>query len=148
MAKTHTLIEKLHAAGHRLTAQRALVLKIIEESDEHLDAEGIWKRAGEMQAQIDLATVYRTLSVLKELGLVQQRYFAREHKREMFESALKPEHYHFKCLGCGEVVEFQTTRIQKARAELSAELGVSISHACVCFEGYCSQCLRRSDSEV
>ena len=80
-------------------------MKILEESDEHLDADGIWQRAGEMQAQLNLATVYRTLAVLKEMGLVQQRYFAREHKREIYESSLKPEHYHFTCLGCGGVVD-------------------------------------------
>ena len=142
MTTMHTLNEKLHAAGHRLTAQRRLVLEIIEESQEHLDAEGIWQRAMELHAQINLATVYRTLAVLKEMGLVQQRYFAREHKREVFESALKPEHFHFTCLGCGEVIEFQTSRIHQARSELSSEVGVDITHACVCFEGYCSTCLK------
>jgi len=147
MINQDTLNEKLHAAGHRLTAQRALVLKIIEESDDHLDAEGIWQCASEMQAQVNLATVYRTLSVLKEMGLVQQRYFARDHKREVYESALKPEHYHFTCIGCGAVVEFQTTRILQARAELSAEVGVDITHACVCFEGHCKQCSDNSNSE-
>ena len=148
MAALRKLDKRLHAAGRRLTVQRALVLKIIEESEEHLDAETIWQRATEMQAQLNLATVYRTLVVLKEMGLVQQRYFARDHKREVYESALKPEHYHFTCLGCGNIVEFETTRIQQVRTELSEEVGVGITHACVCFEGYCRNCAEKDCSEV
>ena len=140
MSTKQEFVEKLHATGHRLTPQRALVLKIIEESEDHLDAEAIWQRAQELQGQINLATIYRNLSVLKEMGLVQQHYFAREHKREMYESALKPEHYHFTCLDCGAVVEFETTRIQQARTELAAEIGVQITHGCVYFEGYCNSC--------
>lgn len=148
MSDKQEFVEKLHAIGHRLTPQRALVLKIIEESEGHVDAEAIWQRARELQGQINLATIYRTLSVLKEMGLVQQRYFAREHKREVYESTLKPEHYHFTCLDCGEVVEFETARIQQARTELASEIGVQITHGCVCFEGYCSSCSIKHKSEA
>ena len=148
MTAQSNLDETLHATGRRLTAQRALVLKIIEESKDHLDVETIWQRANEIQTQLNLATVYRTLAVLKEMGFVQQRYFARDHKREVYESALKPEHFHFTCLGCGEIVEFETTRIQQARTELSEEVGVGITHACVCFEGYCSRCTENDCLEV
>jgi len=148
MTTQSNLDETLHATGRRLTVQRALVLKIIEESEEHLDAETIWQRATEMQEQLNLATVYRTLAVLKEMGLVQQRYFARDHKREVYESALKPEHYHFTCLDCGNIVEFETARIQQVRTELSEEVSVSITHACVCFEGYCRNCAEKDCLEV
>ena len=140
MHTPNSLDEKLHSAGHRLTPQRALVMKIIEDSSEHLDAEAIWQQASEKRSKINLATVYRTLSVLKEMGLVQQRYFAREHKRELYEFAQKPEHFHFTCLRCGEVIEFETTRVQQARSELSEDLGMNITHGCVCFEGLCRTC--------
>jgi Fe2+ or Zn2+ uptake regulation protein len=131
----------LHARGKRLTPQRRAILDILESSGEHLDAQNIWMRAQERDEHVNLATVYRTLNVLKRMGLVEQRYFAREHKREIYESAAKPEHYHFTCLGCGAVVEFQTHHVMAARRTLEREHGLELSHACVCFEGYCRECV-------
>jgi Fur family ferric uptake transcriptional regulator len=134
------LSDSLHATGRRMTPQRALVLSILHESDEHLDAEAIWQQARTRDASINLATVYRTLTVLKDMGLVEQRYFARDHKREYYEAVGKHDHYHFTCRGCGKVIELETPRIRQARRELSAEHGLRIVHACICFEGYCAEC--------
>lgn len=135
--------DSLHAAGRRLTPQRALVLSVLQEAEGHLDAEAIWKLAAAKNTDLNLATVYRTLTVLKEMGLVEQRYFARDHKREYFEAVGKREHYHFTCLGCGRVIELETPRIRQARQELSAALGLRFLHACICFEGYCPECAAR-----
>ena len=134
------LSDSLHASGRRLTPQRALILSILQHSDEHLDAEAIWQTAQRRDASLNLATVYRTLAVLKEMGLIEQRYFARDHKREFYEAVGKREHYHFTCLGCGEVIEFETPRIGQARREISETLGLRLVSACVCFEGYCAKC--------
>ena len=135
--------ERLAAAGLRVTSQRLLVLEILDEADEHLDAEAIYERARQLDPRVSLATVYRTLAKLKEAGLVEQRYFARDHKREYYESAKKEEHYHFTCLGCGKVIEVHTSRIAQARQELSEELGLEFTHACICFEGFCPDCAAR-----
>ncbi len=131
---------QLAQAGLRATPQRLLVLEILREADEHLDAEAIYERARRRDPRISLATVYRTLAKLKEVGLVEQRYFARDHKREYYEATGKAEHYHFTCLGCGKVIEVETPRIAQARAELSEALGLEFTHACICFEGYCAEC--------
>ncbi len=139
--------ESLHAAGRRMTPQRALVLSILQEADEHLDAEAIWQQARGRDASINLATVYRTLAVLKEMGLVEQRYFARDHKREFYEAVGKREHYHFTCLGCGRVIEVETPRIRQARRELSDSIGLRFVHACICFEGYCAECAAAAPDE-
>lgn len=139
--------ESLHAAGRRLTPQRALVLNILQDADDHLDAEAIWKKAVVQNPDLNLATVYRTLTVLKEMGLVEQRYFARDHKREYFEAVGKREHYHFTCLGCGQVIELETPRIRQARQELGAALGLQFLHACICFEGYCAACAARTEAD-
>ncbi len=134
---------ELTRAGLRVTPQRLLVLEILHEADEHLDAEAIYARAKDRDPRISLATVYRTLSKLKEVGLVEQRYFARDHKREYYEATGKGEHYHFTCLGCGKVIEVETPRIAQARAELSVALGLEFTHACICFEGFCPECAAR-----
>lgn len=132
--------ERLEAEGLRITPQRLQVLQILDEAKEHLDAEAIYLRARERDPNLSLATVYRTLSKLKEMGLVEQRYFAREHRREYYEATGREEHYHFTCLGCGQVIEVCTPRIAQARHELTEQLGLVFAHACVCFEGYCAAC--------
>ncbi len=139
--------QELTSAGLRVTPQRLMVLEILHEADEHLDAEAIYERARERDPRISLATVYRTLAKLKEVGLVEQRYFARDHKREYYEATGKGEHYHFTCLGCGKVIEVETPRIAQARAELSAALGLEFTHACICFEGFCPECAARRREE-
>lgn len=138
----HKLTRSLHDSGRRLTPQRALILSIIEGTSEHLDAAQILELAQRANPNLNLATVYRTLTVLKEMGLVQQRYFARDHKREYYEASTKREHYHFTCLECGRIVEVQTPRLMQARQELAQQLGLVFTHTCVCFEGYCAECAR------
>ncbi|MFQ5857046.1 MAG: Fur family transcriptional regulator [Anaerolineae bacterium] len=130
----------LRNEGLRVTAQRALILDILRESDEHLDADDIYFRARRQDPKLSLSTVYRTLSILKEMGLVSQRYFARDHGREYYESSAAPEHYHFTCVSCGQIVEFETPLIEQLKRDLVMEHGVRFSYACICFEGYCAEC--------
>lgn len=144
----NALGDTLHASGRRMTSQRRTVLEILESSDTHLHAEGIWERAQSRGEKINLATVYRTLSVLNEMGLVNQRYFARNHKREEYESSKKPEHFHFTCLSCGDVIEFSTSFMNAMRAELEKEKSVQLTHTCLCFEGYCSSCKENSSMQM
>lgn len=132
--------DRLRAAGQRITAQRVLLIRLLDESDQHLDAEALYERARGEMPDINLSTVYRNLAVLKQAGLVEQRYFARDHGREYYESSAGSEHYHFTCQVCGKVVEFSTPLIARARADLQLLHGVHVRHACICFEGVCAQC--------
>ncbi len=139
-AKIHSSIRQmLRQRGLRATPQRLLVLQILEDVGEHLDAENIWLRGKDYDPSLSLATVYRTLHLLEENDLVSQRYFSRDHKKEYYELQ-KEEHYHFTCQRCGKVIEIHTPRIEQARQELAKELGLVFTHACICFEGYCSSC--------
>ncbi len=133
-------LANLRASGHRITSQRQIVLQVVETSAEHLDAEAIYRRAREKDPKISLATVYRTLTVLKDMGLIEQRYLARDHAREHYEPVGAPQHYHFTCLGCRQVIEFQSPRVKEMTAELQRALGVQVAHACICLEGYCQTC--------
>jgi len=133
-------LDALRATGHRITPQRQLVLEVIESSPEHLDAEAIYQRVRKKDSHIGLATVYRTLTVLKDMGLIEQRYLARNHDREFYEPVGAPEHHHFTCLSCHTVVEFQSPRVKQMRADLQGELGLEIGRVCICIEGYCRSC--------
>ena len=130
----------LHSQGMRLTGQRKLILQVLEDTGGHLDAEAVFERAHKRDERVSLATVYRTLELLKKMGLVDQHYTSREHLREVYEPVGAEEHYHFSCLRCGKVVEFQSPLIDRARKQLAQELGINILHGCACFEGYCAAC--------
>ena len=140
MESKKSLEVQLRESGRRLTPQRRLILSILDNTDDHLDADELFVRARETDSRLNLATVYRTLGVLKEMDLVEQRYFARDHKREYYETVRKGEHYHFTCVVCGEIIEVETPRIRQARVEIAALTGVQFTHVCVCFEGHCADC--------
>ena len=130
----------LRISGHRITPQRQIVLDVVENSGEHLDAEAIYRRAQAQDPAISLATVYRTLAVLKNQGLIEQRYLTREHAREHYELAGAPEHSHFTCVGCHQVIECKSPRVAQLRAEVRRDLGLRVTNACLCLEGYCPDC--------
>jgi len=130
----------LRGQGRRITTQRALLLRIIEQSGGHLDAEAIYLRAKKENPRLSLSTVYRTLGVLKGMDLVEQRYFARQHQREEYEPKGTPEHYHFTCRGCRKVIEFEAPLMDEVRRDLVRRHHVELTHACMCLEGYCADC--------
>lgn len=133
------LRESLRVVGLRVTPQRMLVLEILERGA-HLDAMAIYQRAAKAHRGLSLATVYRTLTALTEAGLIEQRYLDSDHSREFYETVRGPEHYHMTCLGCGEVIEFETRRIRQVRSELEGEKGWALQRTCLCIEGYCPKC--------
>ncbi len=132
----------LHDKGFRITEQRRIVLDVISDNGGHLTAEQIHERARRVNPRISLATVYRTLAVLRDTGLIKQRYVSREHDRSHFELATAAEHFHFLCLGCGKIVEFEsdaaTTQILSELAERPEVKNAA--RVCVCVEGYCRDC--------
>jgi len=126
------------AAGRRLTHQRRLILEVLEESDEHLDAEALYDQARIHDPDISLATVYRTLAVFKEMGLVEEHRLGEEHGH--YESVRDGPHYHFTCLGCGRVIEFDTPLVAQIQQELSERERVCVTDAHLHLSGYCAQC--------
>lgn len=129
--------------GRRLTRQRKLVLEILEESQEHLDAEALYARAKARDPNISLATVYRTLSLLKEARLVQEHRLGEVHGH--FEATQPTPHYHFTCLKCGRVVEFEAPQVMELARKLCESKGLQITEMHLLFSGYCSEC-REGDS--
>jgi Fur family ferric uptake transcriptional regulator len=131
----------LRAHGLRLTPQRTLIMQVLHEADEHLDADGLWQSARRLDPGINLATVYRTLNALSQAGLIQQSFLGERQKRSYYELVDKPTHYHFACLGCGKVLELHSEPMAQAQAKLERRYGVHITNAHVKFEGLCPECL-------
>ena len=132
------LRDAFRATGRRLTAQRRLVLEVLEASDEHLDAEALYDRARMQGSNIILATVYRTLTVLREMGLVEEHRLGEEHGH--YESVRAGPHYHFTCLGCGRVIEFDTPLVGQIERELCRREDLRVTGAHLHLSGYCAQC--------
>jgi len=127
--------------GQRITAQRRLLLDLLRKAPGHLDADELCRLAKEKEPRISLSTVYRSLRLFKELGLVEERRFADEHHR--YETKGKTEHHHLICLGCGRVVEFEHPLTAKMKADVGRECGFDVVGADVRLEGYCERCRRR-----
>jgi len=139
MSLTDGMTQIFHATGRRMTSQRRLLLEGLSECDAHVDAEGIYALATERDPNISLATVYRTLKVLEEAGIVQKRMLDREGQKHYYEMAAKA-HYHFTCIECGRVIEFESPLIKQASHELAQELDLEVVHTRVHLDGYCPGC--------
>jgi hypothetical protein len=83
---TGTLGERMRGKGLRMTGQRQLLVEVLEEATEHLDAEALFKRAKAKDPTIHRATIYRTLNRLKKLGLVDELDLMRQRRRHYYES--------------------------------------------------------------
>lgn len=125
-------------SGQRVTSQRRLLLDLLRHSEGHLDADELYRLAKEREPRISLSTVYRALSLFKELGLVEERHFAEEHHH--YEVKRKREHHHLVCLGCGKVVEFQYPLTKRIKEDVSRRSGFEVLNASVTLEGYCERC--------
>jgi Fe2+ or Zn2+ uptake regulation protein len=123
-----------------LTRQRRLVLNILKEVPGHPDAGAIFQEAKKRDDRISLATVYRCLSFLKATGLVEENRLGEDHGH--FEAAQKPHHYHFTCIGCGKIVEFEAAGIPELVQDLSRRENLQVTEAHFDLRGYCPDCQR------
>lgn len=144
MIRERGLSETLRTSGRRLTRQRRLVLKVLEESEEHLDAEDLHDRARALQPNISLATVYRTLQILKEMGLVEEHQFGEGHAH--FETTQGTPHYHFTCSECGRVIEFDAPQVAEVLRRLSKQKGLLVTGAHLLVTGRCAQCREEGET--
>jgi Fe2+ or Zn2+ uptake regulation protein len=132
------LQEVFQEAGRRLTSQRRLILDVLKRCDEHLEADAIHDRAKIHAPGLSLATVYRTLGLLKEMGLVEEHRLGEGHSH--YEAVQEEPHYHFTCRRCGKVIEFDTALVAKVRRELCEREGVQITKSHLHLIGYCKNC--------
>jgi len=127
--------------GVRLTRQRQILLELIDRSGQHLDAENLFQMAKEKDPKLNRVTVYRTLKLLKEGGLVDEldlmHYGGDQH---YYETRTKQEHAHVICLRCGKVEEFFGDPLQRLRRQIEAHFGFQIVLARTEVGGYCSHC--------
>ena len=126
----------LDVTGLRVTSQRALILEIIRRG--HLDADEIYRQARIKQPRLSLSTVYRTLQVLKKLGLVEELHFDEAHHH--YEVKPSSEHHHLVCLDCGRVIEFYYPLSRYVKRNVPEAKEFKVIETEVRVTGYCSKC--------
>jgi len=127
--------------GQRVTAQRSLLLDLVRQAGRHLDADELYRRAREREPRLSLSTVYRTLHLFKNLGLIDERHFDEEHHH--YEAKASTEHHHLVCLGCGNVVEFVSPITKQMKRDIAREKGFKVTGAELHLMGYCARCYKR-----
>ena len=129
---------RLRANNKRLTPQRKMVLTILAEAGGHLDAHDIYERAHRRDDRLSLSTVYRTLGMLKETGVVRELHLEDEHHH--YELDGKDGHSHLVCLSCGRVIEVDSSPFAEAASVIGQEHRFEVASAQVELRGYCSRC--------
>ncbi|MEL6792049.1 MAG: Fur family transcriptional regulator [Pseudomonadota bacterium] len=122
--RAETMERALRGDGVRITRQRAALLQVLADADDHPDATELHRRAREIEETVSLATVYRTLSALEAQGVVHRLAFEGEPAR--FETTDAPHHDHIIDVETGEVIEFRSDKIERLQALIAEELGYEV----------------------
>jgi Fur family ferric uptake transcriptional regulator len=132
------VFNSLKSAGHKLTQQRRSIVEAVLAADRSLTPQALHSILAEKHPDIGLVTVYRTLDVLNQLGLLCQ--FQPEGAARSFKMGLVEHHHHLVCRGCGEVVDFIGRCPVELESTLERETGFNITDHHLEFAGYCRQC--------
>lgn len=131
-------LQTLQEYGYKLTPQRRLLLSILETSQDHLDAESLYRIAKQRDAHVSLATVYRNLAAFKKIGLVQEHNLGEDHAH--FEKVTARPHFHFTCTRCGQVVELRSKKIVRLTRELCEAEDLTMESMHLFIQGVCASC--------
>ena len=110
--------------GVRLTDQRKLVAKVMSESEDHPDVDELHKRVNKLDAKISIATVYRTVKLFEESGIVSKHDFKGNKAR--YEQATQEHHDHLIDVKSGEIIEFVDDEIEKLQEKIAEKYGYSL----------------------
>ena len=130
--------------GLRLTRQRRLIYSILEAAQTHLNAKQILAEAQKFDPGIDQVTIYRNLSVLKRLRVVDELDLLHlKGDQHYYEARQVRAHSHVACLSCGKVFEFYTPAMKTIDQALEKECGFEVSFTRIEIGGYCAECRKK-----
>ena len=136
----------LRATGNKLTNQRDLILDVFLKADGHLSAEEIYHRVKTANPLVGFTTVYRTLKLLVGAGLAREEKFSDSHVR--YECSHNREHHdHLICEGCGLVIEFYSSQLEREQDRIISKYGFQATHHSHRIFGLCKQCQPKQSSK-
>lgn len=116
-----SLIARCEEKGLRLTEQRRTIAAVLEQSDDHPDVEELYHRASKRDSGISLATVYRTVKLFEDWGMLDKHEFG--DGRARYETADRDHHDHLIDLTSGKVIEFVDKEIEELQEKIARKLG-------------------------
>jgi Fe2+ or Zn2+ uptake regulation protein len=128
----------LRKRGYRLTPQRFMIMSVIQDAKEHLSVEQIAERVQERNPYVSLSTIYRTLELLRELGLVREHHLPGEQPR--YEIAEGKTHHHLICRGCRAIIHLDEELLGNLPEKLQEEYHFHGLTLDLMVTGYCPAC--------
>ena len=119
-----TISERCRNVGIRMTGQRRLIIKVLENSKDHPDVETLFERANKIDNKVSIATVYRTVRTLQNAGILEKLEF--NDGRSRFEDAVRKHHDHLIDLDTGKVIEFFDKEIEQIQKKIAKKLGFKL----------------------
>jgi Fur family ferric uptake transcriptional regulator len=107
--------------GMRMTEQRRVVARVLQESDDHPDVEELYRRASAVDPNISISTVYRTVKLFEDAGIIERHDF--RDGRSRYETLPEEHHDHLIDLRSGTVIEFRNEEIERIQQRIAHELG-------------------------
>jgi Fur family ferric uptake transcriptional regulator len=135
----------LQEKGHRLTPQRMLVIDTLHNADKHISAEEIYEQLHSRYPYANISTVYRTLELLKKLGLVTETDFGEGYVR--YHVAEKGHHHHLVCRSCGKVIDLEESVLHPLEDTLLQEYGFDADLRHLAISGECGRCRRKKEAK-
>lgn len=136
-----SLMHGLVSRGVRITVQRRVLVGIIQDAARHLDAAELLKLAQKQDPEIDRATVYRTIALLKRQGLIDELDLMHlEGEKHYYEAKTSRDHCHLACFACGGIMEYAGSSFEKLKAEIAKESDFQIRVARLELGGLCKRC--------
>ena len=132
------IVDRLAERGYRLTPQRVMILSAIEGSDHHISAEEIYAQIANEYPQVNISTVYRTLELLKRLGLVYEINL--EEGRVRYHSESKGHHHHLVCESCGAVIDIDESTLARLKDVLFHRYNFTAKLSHMAIFGLCEKC--------
>ncbi len=136
------ICNRLRDNSYKLTPQRQTILRtFLKNVDRHLSAEDVYVLVKNQYPDIGLATVYRTLDLLAELGILQKNDFGDGRSRYEFNREDEHHHHHLICLRCGNVSEFDDDLLESLEAIIAKRTLFKIIDHDLKFYGHCQNCM-------
>lgn len=120
-----TIEEKCLAKGVKLTEQRKIIAKVMSDSKDHPDVDELYKRVSSIDSKISIATVYRTIKLFAEEGIVTKHGFKGGEKAR-YEELFESHHDHLIDIKTGEIIEFVDDEIEKLQKKIAEKFGYDL----------------------
>ena len=138
MTRLNEALKAVKKTGHRLTPQRVIILSALAEGGGHVGVDAVFRRAKESYQYMDIATVYRTLHLLKKLGVVTEVSMSNRLHFELTDPEAR--HHHMVCRICSKTFDLSPSYLEEFRSTLAKDIGFEPDLEHFAIGGRCASC--------